>query len=128
MQSERSLFTFLGHPRFFLGSDSAPHPLHTKSTSTPSSACAAGVYTSPILLPLVAHLLEDFGALDRLEGFVSMNGRAFYKMPIGPQDVETKTVLRKVDGNKVADSWGLGGESVVSFWAGKKLRWEKVVD
>ena len=76
----------------------------------------------------MAHLLEDFGALDRLEGFVSRNGKAFYKMPIGPQDAETKTVLRKVDGNKVADSWDFGGESVVSFWAGKKLRWEKVVD
>jgi dihydroorotase len=45
--------------------------------------CAAGVYTSPILLPLAAHLLESFGALDRLEGFVSSFGRRFYKRNLG---------------------------------------------
>ncbi|CCO26580.1 dihydroorotase [Rhizoctonia solani AG-1 IB] len=58
-----------GHPRFFLGSDSAPHPPSSKSNAGPDSPCAAGVYTSPILLPLVAHLLESFGALDKLNDF-----------------------------------------------------------
>lgn len=61
-----------------------------------------------------------------MEGFVSGNGRAFYKTPIGSQDAEKKTVLKKVDANKVNDSWDLGGESVVAFWAGKSLRWEIV--
>jgi dihydroorotase len=103
-----------GHPRFFLGSDSAPHPPHTKSTSTPSSACAAGVYTSPILLPLVAHLLEDFGALDKLEGFVSGFGRAFYRREItGSSGEKRKTTIRKVEARKVDEQWVMGNESVV---------------
>lgn len=118
-----------GHPRFFLGSDSAPHPPHTKSTSTPSSACAAGVYTSPILLPLVAHLLEDFGALDKLEGFVSGFGRAFYRREItGSSGEKRKTTIRKVEARKVDEQWVMGNESVVPFWAGKGLRWEIVED
>jgi dihydroorotase len=118
-----------GHPRFFLGSDSAPHPPHTKSTSTPSSACAAGVYTSPILLPLVAHLLEDFHALDKLEGFVSGFGRAFYNRELhGIAEGKEKTVLRKIEGKKVDEQWVMGNESVVPFWAGKELRWEIVED
>jgi len=115
-----------GHPRFFLGSDSAPHPPHTKSTATPMHACAAGVYTSPILLPLVAHLLETFGALDHLEAFVSTYGRAFYRVPVASG--ESKVMIRKVQGKAVEDNWVEGEQSVVPFWAGKELGWEIVED
>ena len=84
-----------GHPRFFLGSDSAPHPLAAKYPSPASRndstdelmlncGCAAGVYTSPILLPLCATLLESFGALDQLAAFVSEHGRRFYNEPAEP--------------------------------------------
>ena len=59
---------FTGHPRFFLDSDSALHLPQKKSPATPASPCTAGIYTSPILFPLTAHLLESFGALDKLEG------------------------------------------------------------
>ncbi|KDQ64670.1 hypothetical protein JAAARDRAFT_28309 [Jaapia argillacea MUCL 33604] len=113
-----------GHPRFFLGSDSAPHPPHTKSTSTPTHPCAAGVYTSPILLPLVAHLLESFGALDKLNGFAGGLGRRFY----GRQGKGETVVLRRVEGEgkKVQEEWKVGEESVVPFWAGKELGWEIV--
>ncbi|KZT20740.1 Dihydroorotase [Neolentinus lepideus HHB14362 ss-1] len=114
-----------GHPRFFLGSDSAPHPPGTKSTCTPTHACAAGVYTSPILLPLVAHLLESFGALDKLENFTSTYGRAFYGRPV-TKETETRVTLRKVEGKNIAEKWMLGQESVVPFWAGKDLNWEIV--
>ena len=118
------LTTFIptGHPRFFLGSDSAPHPPHKKSNATPSSACAAGVYTSPILLPLTAHLLEMFGALDKLEGFVSTNGRAFYRKPAREGD---KVVLKRAH-KPIHDIWTQGEDSVVPFWDGKELRWEIV--
>ncbi|TFK55872.1 Dihydroorotase [Heliocybe sulcata] len=114
-----------GHPRFFLGSDSAPHPPETKSTCSPTHACAAGVYTSPILLPLVAHLLESFGALDKLENFTSGYGRAFYERPV-IKETETRVTLRKVQGKKIAKKWALGQESVIPFWAGKDLNWEIV--
>ncbi|TIA87495.1 hypothetical protein E3P99_03148 [Wallemia hederae] len=70
-----------GHPRFFLGSDSAPHPRDNKlnkaprldaqtNEAVPACACAAGLFTSAILIPLCAHLLESFGALHRLQDFL----------------------------------------------------------
>ncbi|EPS95345.1 hypothetical protein FOMPIDRAFT_1025828 [Fomitopsis schrenkii] len=111
-----------GHPRFFLGSDSAPHPPATKSTASPLHACAAGVYTSAILLPLVAHLLESFGALDRLEGFVSTNGRAFYGVPVTSS--EDKVTIRRVSGKLIEEQLVQGEHCVVPFWAGKPIGWE----
>ncbi|KAG7097217.1 hypothetical protein E1B28_004588 [Marasmius oreades] len=115
-----------GHPRFFLGSDSAPHPAHTKSTSTPDHGCAAGVYTSPILLPLVAHVLESFGALDKLEGFVSTLGRHFYNRQLTGEETSKKVVLRQLpEGIKVQERYSTG-ENVVPFWAGKLIRWKIV--
>ncbi|KAJ6627564.1 Dihydroorotase [Mycena sp. CBHHK59/15] len=90
-----------GHSRFFLGSDSAPHPAHSKSTSTPTQ--------------------ESFGALDKLDGFVSTFGRRFYH--------RDKVVLCKKSndgGSVVQDKYGVGEESVVPFWAGKEIGWELV--
>ncbi|KAG6878254.1 hypothetical protein C0993_010026 [Termitomyces sp. T159_Od127] len=114
-----------GHPRFFLGSDSAPHPPHSKSTSTVSHGCAAGIYTSPILLPLVADLLESFNALDQLEDFVSNFGRRFYKHIASPER-QSKVILKRPSsgGFLVDDKYELAEESVIPFWAGKQLRWE----
>ncbi|CDZ96534.1 dihydroorotase [Phaffia rhodozyma] len=117
-----------GHPRFFLGSDSAPHPAHSKTTSSPSVGCAAGVYTSPILLPLVANLLESFSALDKLQGFASLHGRAFYGLPLEGLDQIT---LRKVTDEKDEDAvkrFAFDGGEVVPFWEGKKLGWEIIRD
>jgi dihydroorotase len=116
-----------GHPRFFLGSDSAPHPERSKSTSTPLQGCAAGIYTSPILLPLVAHLLESFGALDKLEGFVSTFGRAFYKRGVDV-DSHSKVVLQKTVAGKalIDDRYVLGDNTVVPFWAGRDMGWKIV--
>ncbi|KAG6911739.1 hypothetical protein DXG01_007989 [Tephrocybe rancida] len=118
-----------GHPQFFLGSDSAPHPPHTKSTSSVTHGCAAGIYTSPILLPLVADILESFGALGKLEGFVSNFGRAFYKQTLST-DGPSQVVLRRPSsgGFLVADKYDLAEDSVVPFWAGKNLRWEIAKD
>lgn len=113
---------FAGHPRFFLGSDSAPHPADAKSTSTPTQGCAAGVYTSPILLPLVADLLESFGALDKLNGFVSDYGRAFYKRPAASG---RKVVLQKDAGSPhtIPQAYGSDDAEVSPFWAQKELHW-----
>ncbi|THH10092.1 hypothetical protein EW145_g1568 [Phellinidium pouzarii] len=112
-----------GHPRFFLGSDSAPHPASAKSTSTPLDGCAAGVFTSPILLPLTAHLLESFGALDQLEAFVSTNGRTFYCLP--PSVFETNDVLLRKTVEKVVDMrFVLGDQVAIPFMAGKRINWE----
>jgi dihydroorotase len=87
--------------------------------ATPSQPCAAGVYTAPILLPLVAHLLESFGALDKLVSFSSSNGRAFYK--VEAQNLRSVT-LRK-EPFRIMESLSLKGDDVAPFWAGKELDW-----
>ncbi len=61
---------------FFFGSDSAPHALHKKE----ACSCAAGAFTAPLLLPLLAHMFEEHDALDTLEAFVSHRGADFYGM------------------------------------------------
>jgi dihydroorotase len=66
-----------GNPRFFLGTDSAPHPKGLKE-----HACGcAGCYTALHAMELYAHAFEEAGALDKLEGFASFFGPDFYKLP-----------------------------------------------
>ena len=66
-----------GHPRFFLGTDSAPHAAQLKE----QSVCGAGCYTAMAALELYAEAFDAAGALDRLEAFASFNGPAFYGLP-----------------------------------------------
>jgi len=66
-----------GDHRFFLGTDSAPHPVGAKE-----SACGcAGIFNVPVTLPILAQVFEDVDALDQLENFCSNNGPAFYGLP-----------------------------------------------
>jgi len=72
-----------GDPRFFLGTDSAPHPDGLKE-----HACGcAGCFTATNALPVVAELFERQGALPRLEGFVSLHGAAFYDLPANERTI-----------------------------------------
>lgn len=133
-----------GHPRFFLGSDSAPHPIKSKVPNLPDTSvksdskfgdvegdgpqpCAAGVYTSPVLLPLVAYILEKANALDKLESFASTNGRAFYGVPVDKND--RPVTLQRVKGKKVPAFYKgqQEGVDIVPFLAGEELGWEIVV-
>jgi dihydroorotase len=67
-----------GSPRYFLGTDSAPHVDALKE-----QACGcAGCFTATNTLPILAHVFEEEGALDRLEGFASRHGPAFYGLPV----------------------------------------------
>lgn len=66
-----------GDPRFFFGSDSAPHPDPRKL----GPCGAAGCFTAPVALAILAHVFEAEGALDRLEPFVARHGAAFYGLP-----------------------------------------------
>ncbi|GMK55574.1 hypothetical protein CspeluHIS016_0206300 [Cutaneotrichosporon spelunceum] len=116
-----------GSPKFFLGSDSAPHPTASKMPSVTGGelhACAAGCYTSPYLLPLVATLLEGFGALDRLQGFVSDHGRKFYNIPAAEK--AEVTLRRPATPFRVPATLAGFGTEVVPFWAGRELAWEIV--
>lgn len=134
-----------GHPRFFLGSDSAPHPLTNKYPSPArhaknaqdflsSCGCAAGVYTQPILLPLCATLLESFGALDKLSAYVSDNGRRFYKEPPS-QPGRVVTLRRTTESDALIPTSYVHAASeskddsdpsklqVTPFMAGQRLGW-----
>ena len=103
-----------GDPKFFLGTDSAPHARGVKE----SACCGAGCYTAPIALPLYAEVFEDAGALDRLEGFASRHGAAFYGLPQGTGSV---TLVREA-WNVPAD-YPFGAERLVPLRAGETLRW-----
>eukprot|EP00658_Telonema_sp_P-2_P056250 TRINITY_DN44720_c0_g1_i1.p1 TRINITY_DN44720_c0_g1~~TRINITY_DN44720_c0_g1_i1.p1 ORF type:complete len:338 (+),score=105.61 TRINITY_DN44720_c0_g1_i1:109-1122(+) len=103
-----------GHPRFFLGSDSAPHPRSKKEC-----ACAcAGVFTSAYLMPYLATTFEKLGCLDKLEGFACQFGSAFYGKPAAAG----KLVLVKQP-NLIPDMIDPEGNQVVPFKAGESIEW-----
>ncbi len=75
-----------GDPRFFLGTDSAPHPDPAKE-----SACGcAGIFNAPVALSIVAQVFDDEHALPRLEKFTSLNGPAFYSLPVNEKRLTLK--------------------------------------
>lgn len=99
-----------GNPKFFLGSDSAPHPVEAKE-----AACAcAGVFTSPLLLAYIADAFDRIGCLEQLEPFCGRAGAAFYGLP--PLD---GTVTLRRTPTVVPDRFG----DVVPFRAGETLAW-----
>jgi len=103
-----------GNPKFFLGTDSAPHSRHMKE-----SACgSAGVYTAHAALELYAEAFESANALDRLEAFASHHGADFYGLPRNASKV---TLERRVW--KVPASYPLGDETVVPLRAGQSIGW-----
>lgn len=105
-----------GNPKFFLGSDSAPHPMSAKL----GRKAAAGVYTQPYLMQYVTEIFEKAGKLDKLQGFAAEFGRKFYG--IEPDIREGKIVMLKRDVT-VKDSVG-GDDGIVLFRAGERLTWD----
>jgi len=104
-----------GSPRFFLGTDSAPHPKNEKE-----SACGcAGCYTAASALELYAEAFEEAGALDRLEAFASFHGPDFYSLPRN----SSKIILRREPWSLPAEL-PLGAQSIVPLRAGETLRWK----
>ncbi len=77
-----------GNPRFFLGTDTAPHARHFKE----HASCGAGCFTGLHALELYAHAFEQAGALDKLEGFASFHGPDFYGLPRNAGTVTLKRV------------------------------------
>lgn len=103
-----------GNPRFFLGTDSAPHPVGAKE-----SACGcAGIFSAPVALPLYAHAFEKVGALDKLEAFASFNGADFYGLP---RNSETVTLQRRPW--TIPESYEFGDTVVRPMWAGETIEW-----
>ncbi len=108
-----------GDPRFFLGTDSAPHERWTKE-----HACGcAGVYSAYAALELYAEIFEQAGALARLEAFASLHGARFYRLPVN----EERVTLVK-DAWTVPDAYpfpaGNGATGTVVPWrAGERIAW-----
>jgi dihydroorotase len=103
-----------GDPRFFLGTDSAPHP---KGEKEASCGCA-GCYTAASALELYAEAFEDAEALDRLEAFASIHGADFYRLPRNT----AKVTLRREPWSLPAEL-PLGEQAIVPLRAGETLRW-----
>jgi dihydroorotase len=103
-----------GDPKFFLGTDSAPHPRHVKE----SACCGAGCYSSPLALPLYAEVFEAAGALDRLEAFASVHGPRFYRLPVNEDSI---TLVR--ESWRVPGEYPFGPDKVVPLRAGETMRW-----
>jgi dihydroorotase len=103
-----------GNPKFFLGTDSAPHAKHTKE-----HACGcAGVYTANAAIELYAEAFGAVGALDELEGFASFHGADFY----GLLHNREKIILTKTP-NAIPDELKYGVHVLVPFRAGENIAW-----
>ncbi len=103
-----------GDPKFFLGTDSAPHARHTKE----ASCGCAGLYTAHAAIELYAEAFEDAGALDRLEGFASFFGPDFYGLP---RNTDRIRLLR--EDWTAPESYPFGADTVVPMRAGEVIRW-----
>jgi dihydroorotase len=104
-----------GNPRFFLGTDSAPHAKKEKE-----SACGcAGIYSAHSALELYAQVFEDKGRLETFEAFSSINGARFYGLP---QNTDTVTLVKQ--SWQVPESIPFAEGEVVPMMAGETLRWK----
>ena len=106
-----------GNPKFFLGTDSAPHSRLAKE-----NACGcAGCYSAPIALPLYAEAFEAAAALDRLEAFASFHGADFYRLP---RNIDAITLLREPA--DVPAELPFGTDTIVPLRAGERVAWRVV--
>ena len=103
-----------GNPKFFLGTDSAPHARHAKE----ADCGCAGIYTAHAGIELYAEALADAGALDKLEGFASRHGAQFYGLPVNAEKLtlveEPWTVPAEIP---------FGPDRLVPFRAGERVGW-----
>jgi dihydroorotase len=102
-----------GSPKFFLGTDTAPHAREAKE-----SACGcAGIFNAPFALESYVQVFEEEGALDRLERFASEHGPSFYELPPNEGTVTLERVEQQVPETI---------DGLVPFHSGETLRWKLV--
>lgn len=106
-----------GNPKFFLGTDSAPHARHTKE----ADCGCAGCYTAHAAVELYAEAFAAAGALDRLEGFASLHGPAFYGLP--PNE---GTITLTAEPWTAPATVPFGADELVPFRAGAQIGWRLV--
>ncbi|CAK0765933.1 hypothetical protein CCP3SC15_3390003 [Gammaproteobacteria bacterium] len=103
-----------GNPKFFLGTDSAPHPRTGKETGC---GCA-GIYSAHAALELYAEAFAGANALDRLEGFASYHGADFYGLPRN----QTQVVLERISWT-VPEEFPFGADRLIPLRAGEVMAW-----
>ena len=103
-----------GSPKFFLGTDSAPHPRHAKE----SGCGCAGMYTAHAAIELYAEAFEAADALDKLEQFASFNGPDFYRLPRN-----SETITLQKEHWEVPAEIPFGEAPLVPFRAGESISW-----
>lgn len=106
-----------GNPKFFLGTDSAPH---TKDAKESACGCA-GILSAHCAIELYATAFESKNALDKLEGFASKFGPDFYNLPRN-----TRTITLSKENWTVPESYEYAGSTIVPFMAGKELPWKLI--
>ena len=106
-----------GNPRFFLGTDSAPHAATLKE----QAVCGAGCYTAPAALEMYAEAFEQAGALHQLEAFASFNGADFYGLPRNRGSV---TLLRQ--SWTLAEQMPFGQTTIKPLRGGQTLPWRLI--
>jgi dihydroorotase len=104
-----------GNPKFFLGTDSAPHPRSRKE----SGCGCAGCYTADVALELYATVFEAAGCLDRLEAFASFHGADFYRLPRN----RGRVLLERCEW-RIPETLPFGEEVLIPLMAGKDLGWK----
>jgi len=104
-----------GNPKFFLGTDSAPHTQKSKE----SPCGCAGVYSSHAALAFYAEIFEQHNALDKLENFASVFGAEFYQLPINQSKI---TLIKKP--YKIADTLSFGETNLIPMKAGEIVSWQ----
>ena len=103
-----------GNPKFFLGTDTAPHRVEAKD-----SACGcAGIFNAPYALEAYAQVFDEEGALERLEGFASEFGPRFYGLPLNEGRVRLERIATTIPARLSA-----GGGEIVPWQAGETLGW-----
>jgi len=117
-EAHREALTFAatsGNPKFFLGTDSAPHPQGAKE----SSCGCAGMYTAHAAIELYAEVFAKANALDKLEGFASFYGPDFYGLPRNSGQITLQQQKWTVP-----DHYPLAEQRVIPFRAGEDINWQ----
>jgi dihydroorotase len=104
-----------GSPKFFLGTDSAPHPIAAKE----AECGCAGIFNAPVALAVYAQVFDEEGALDRLEAFASLNGPAFYRLPANEDRIALVRGATAIPERVPVEA----GTWVVPFRAGEAVPW-----
>jgi dihydroorotase len=108
-----------GNASFFLGTDSAPHPIGAKETDC---GCA-GIFNAPTALELYTQVFDEDGALGNLEAFASLNGPAFYGLPVNDSTVTLSRSQQAAPDDIVVD--GLD-DKIRPFFTQETLSWSLI--